>query len=100
MAGITRNKPREAYVEKMHAKLDELAADIDKIEAQARGAKADAKIEWNERVEAIRTRRDAAMARLEGLKAGSGAAWDNLKSGMEEAWTDLQDAVKDARRKL
>ena len=100
MAGTIGSKPRDAYVEKMHARIDELAADIDRLEAKARGAKADAKIEWNERLEALRARRDAAWARLEALKIGSEAAWENLRSGMEDAWAQLQAAVKEARSKM
>ncbi|MGJ7457802.1 hypothetical protein ACR80S_01110 [Halomonas sp. MA07-2] len=36
---------REAYEQKLKAKLDEWLADIDKVRAKARGAKADARIE-------------------------------------------------------
>ena len=47
---------RDAYVEKMKAKLDEWNAEIDRLEAKARGAEADARLRYNKQIESLRTR--------------------------------------------
>ncbi len=57
---------RQAYTEKMKAKLDEWNADIDKLEAQAKNAEADAQIKFQQQLDRLKATRDDAAKRLRG----------------------------------
>ena len=45
---------RDLYVQEMKAKLDEWNAQVDRLLAKADAAQADAKLEYNEQVEALK----------------------------------------------
>ena len=45
---------RDAYVEKMKAKLDEWNADIAKLEAQAKQKEADARVSYQDQIETLK----------------------------------------------
>lgn len=87
---------RDAYVEKMKAKIDEWNADIEKMEAKARGAEADAKIKYSEQLTAMRQHRDEARARMRELQVASEDAWERIRDGMESAWASMSKGFRDA----
>lgn len=91
---------RDAYIEKMKAKIDEWSADIDKFEAKARGAKADVKIKYEEQLAAMRGEREKARAKLRELQDASEDAWERLRQGAESAWTSMAKAFKDAAERF
>lgn len=87
---------RDASVEKAKAKLDEWSAEIDRLQARAKVAEADAKLKYNEQLEEMRARRDAAQAQVVEMQKASDKAWDDVRNGFEKAWTDLQSAFESA----
>ena len=87
---------KSAYRQKLEARLDQWRADIDKLEAKAAEAQADARIEYKKQIEALRGKQKEARAKLDELDKASGEAWKDLKSGLETAWDDLGRAVKSA----
>ncbi len=87
---------RDAYVEKFKAQIDQWNADIEKLEAKAREARADAKIEHEKKLKEARARRDAAQGKLDELKSASGEAWEDVKQGAERAWSACREAVDNA----
>jgi chromosome segregation ATPase len=87
---------KEAYQEKMEAQLKQWEAEIAKLEAKADKAKAQAKIEYYEHLEELRSKRDNARQKLTSLKQASDAAWDDLKTGLDDVWKDLETAVDSA----
>ncbi len=58
---------KELEKQKMQAQLDEWRAEVDKLEAQARGASADAQIELNEQIEALQSKIDDGKSKLGAL---------------------------------
>ena len=48
---------KDAYVQKLHAKLDEWNAEIDKLKAKADKAEADSRAEYHKQIEALREKR-------------------------------------------
>lgn len=88
---------RDAYLEKAKAQLDEWNADLDKLEARAREAKADAKIKYDEQITAVRERRDNANQKFAEIQSASEDAWENLKQGAEDAWSSLKEAITKAK---
>jgi hypothetical protein len=87
---------KDAYQQKLEAKLDEWRAEIDKLRAKGRQADADAQIQLDRQVEDLEKRQEAARRKLEELRSTSEDAWQDLKSGIEKAWDDLGNAVRSA----
>lgn len=87
---------RDAFVAKLKAKLDEWNADIDKMDAQAREAKADRQIEINNRITELRRRRDEADERLMRLQQSSGDGWEDMRQDLEDTWDRITSAFSQA----
>lgn len=87
---------KDAYIQKLQAKLDEWNTEIDKLKAKADQAEADAKLEYYERIEKLREQQDGAREKLETLRQAGDDAWEDLKAGIESAWNDLSEAIKSA----
>ena len=87
---------KEAYEQKLQAKLDEWGAEIDKLKAKADNAEADAQLEYYKRIEELRTMQESATNKLAELKDAGDDAWEDLKAGIESAWDSLGSALKSA----
>ena len=88
---------REAYEQKLRAKLDEWQAEIDKLRAQARGAEADARIEREKEAERLEAKREEMRHKLKELREAGDDAWDDLRDGAERAWKSFSDSFEKAR---
>lgn len=82
-----------AYQEKLDAQLKEWDAKLNLFTAKANSLKADAKIEFDQQLETFRTKRQAAVSRLEDLRIRGGSALEDLKEGTEKAWSELAKAM-------
>jgi uncharacterized coiled-coil DUF342 family protein len=91
---------RRAYEEKLEAQMREWNAQIDLLKAKADTAKAEAKVEYYARIEALQQKRDKARAKLQELKAAGDEAWEELKAGAEKAWAEVKSAIHDATSKF
>ena len=87
---------RDAYVEKLHAKIDEWNADIDKLIAKANQLEADSRIEYQKQADTLKRKRKEIERKLNELKTSGGGAWEDLKSGMDLALESMNEAVKSA----
>jgi uncharacterized coiled-coil DUF342 family protein len=87
---------RDAYVQKMKAKLDEWNAELEKLSAKADAAEADAKLKYNEQITMLRKQRDEARQQLDELVSASDDAWDDLRQGVESAWGKVSNAFRTA----
>jgi hypothetical protein len=91
---------RQAYIEKMKAKLDEWNADIDKFEAQTKSAGADAQIRFQQQLDELKATRDAAAKQLRELQDASADAWETMRQGAEAAWEEMVKASRDATNRF
>jgi len=91
---------KEAYQEKAEAQLREWGAKIDELKAKADKAKAEAKIEYYEQIEELRSKQEAIQLKLQKLRESGGQAWEELKPGLEHAWNDLKISVEKAVSKF
>jgi len=91
---------KDAYQDKMDARLREWQANIDALKARADQAGAEQRIKYYEEIESLRTKQQHVHERLEELRTAGTDAWEEIKAGVEVAWTDLQDAVQRARDKF
>jgi len=88
---------RDEYVAKLKAQLDEWNAEVSKWEAKAKGAQANARIEYDKQLDAFRHQRDQAMERMRQVQAATGDAWQDLAHGADEAWGKAREAFAKAR---
>lgn len=84
---------KDLYREKFEAKLRELKAQIEVLEARADQLKAESKLELKQQIQSLRQQRDAIGKKLEQLQQSSGEAWKDLKTGLESAATELKGAL-------
>ncbi|MDI5983371.1 coiled coil domain-containing protein [Halomonas sp. M4R5S39] len=91
---------REAYEQKLQAKLDEWQAEVDRLRARAKGAEADARIEYQEEIDRLEAQRNEARQKLAELQRASDDAWEDVKAGVERAWDSLNEAIKSARSRF
>ena len=91
---------RSAYEQRLNAQLREWSARIDQLRARADKASADARIEYQNQLEALEARRQAAARTLDQLQRAGDDAWQELRAGAERAWRELQEAVNSAADRL
>lgn len=80
---------KNAYQEKMQAKIDEWKAEIDKLKAQAAQKGAEGKQEYGKMIESLENQHLNAQSKLAGLKERSQGAWEDLKIGIDNAISEL-----------
>lgn len=85
---------KDAYVAKAQAKIDEQAANLNKLKAKAKGEVADKKIETHKRIEKLETKLDSAKSRLEEISDSAEDKWEDLTDRFEELTDDLGSAFK------
>jgi septal ring factor EnvC (AmiA/AmiB activator) len=91
------SEKRDAYVQKMKAKLDEWNADIAKLEAKARQKEADARADVERRIEKLKAKRKTVEDDLDQLLRSGEYAWEDLKAGIDSAADALGEALRSAR---
>jgi len=87
---------RDAYVEKMKAKLDEWNAELDQLSAKMSAAEADANLEYQKTKKQLIKQRDEAIQRLDSLQSASENAWQDMRKGFESAWGIMGKTFSDA----
>ncbi len=80
---------RDEYIAKMKLQLDELDANMDKLEAKAAVAKEDVRAKYKEEMTKLREQSKLAKAKLQVVKAAGEDKWDEMVTEMEK----VRDAV-------
>jgi vacuolar-type H+-ATPase subunit I/STV1 len=88
---------RDEYIQKMHALLDKMNAEIDDLSARAGEAKADVRDEYQERIAQLRAKQEEARTKLASLRDAGEGAWQDLKAGVEMAWDAVGEAIDSAK---
>jgi hypothetical protein len=99
-AGSDAAARRDAYLEKMKARLDKWNREIDKLEDKAAQAKGVAQTRYRQQIDALRGLRREFEAKIEEARQAVEQAWDELKGGLEEAWEALSQGIKSAKTKF
>lgn len=88
---------RDEYLNRFKTKLDEWNAELDKLEAKSRQARADAKVDYERQLRELRQQRDELRRRYEEMEKASEQAWEQLRAGAEDAWRTLDEAFRKRR---
>jgi len=91
---------KQAYQEKAKAQLDKLNAQIDELKTKSRQVKADAQVEYQDRLAKLYKKRDTAQVKFQELQQSSGAAWTEMQQGLNSALKELNSAWKNAVSKF
>lgn len=91
---------KDLYREKIEAKLKEIKARMELLEAKAAQVKAEAKLEYQRHLDELHQKREGLRSRLDELKSSGGEAWKDLRAGMEKAADDLKQAIDKALDKF
>lgn len=84
---------KEAYRQKLEAQLAEWDARLDVLNARARKASADARIDYENEVQGLKRQRERAHETLAELGRRSETAWEDVKVGAERAWDEMGKAL-------
>lgn len=94
------NEKRDAYLQKLKAKMDEWNAEIDKLKAKADQAKAGSKIEYHKQLEDLREKRRDVRERIVAMEQAGEEAWEDLKQGLETSWEILKSSFSKAKARF
>lgn len=89
--------PRDAYVQKLKAQLDEWNAEIDKLAARAEKAGADKRIQYRQQLENLRAKRREIEDKLAELRDAGENAWEDLRIGLENSWEIFKASFEAAK---
>lgn len=87
---------RDEYLSKLKAQLDQWNAEVTLWEAKAKGAQADARIEYDKQLETFRRQRDQALEQMRKVQVATGDAWIDLVRGADDAWAKMKEAFEKA----
>ena len=84
---------KEAYQKKLQAQLNEWDAKLDLLSAKAQKVAADARINYEDELVALRSKRAAAHRTLAELGTRGENAWEDMKDGVDKAWDAMSQAL-------
>ena len=87
-------KTKEAHVGKMEKRLKRWGAQLDELVTRAGDAGDEIKADFHKSVDDLKLKHKAAQAKLDALKAASGAEWKSFTAGLESAGNELEVAFK------
>jgi hypothetical protein len=85
-------------VAKLEAQLAAWGAKIDDLASKTEQAKAEARTEYQKRLQDLRTQCATAQARLDEFKRTGSKNWETIKGSIENAWRDLDVAFQQLTR--
>ena len=91
---------KDSYRQKVRAKLDEWNAEIDKFEARADQAQADAQLEYYEQLKKLRALQEEAGNKLDELADAGEDAWEQLQDNVDIAANALDQALESTRSRF
>ena len=75
---------RDAYIAKMKVQLDDLNANIDKLEARAKKARKDAREGFRQERDKLHEQSKLAVAKLDQLRTAGEESWETMVAEMEK----------------
>ena len=91
---------RKLYQQKLEAKVKELRAEIDKLNAKIEGAEADTKLRYRKERNSLEERLDQTQEKIKDLRSAGMEAWEEIRQGSEKALKELNQALENAREKF
>jgi predicted nuclease with TOPRIM domain len=90
---------KEAYQEKIEAQIKEWSTKLKEYKARADQAGAEVKVQMYQRIDRMRTQKEAAQEKLNEIKAANTQGWDALKTGTEKVVGTLKQTWEEMKSK-
>lgn len=87
---------KQAYIEKIQARLNQWDAKIQELLALTQEAQADAKVEYESQIAKLKEAQKDAQGKLDELRSSGEDAWKDMKIGVESAWERFETAANSA----
>jgi uncharacterized coiled-coil DUF342 family protein len=91
---------RQALIDKMDAEIEQARLQMEKMQAKAKVAEADARLDMNEQIRKLQQKRDDVADKLKEIKEAGPDAIEDLRKGAEHAWRELSSAAKNAAQRF
>jgi non-ribosomal peptide synthetase component F len=91
---VNPHQPLSAFALLTAEEMQKLLA---KAQSKATDLKEESKVQFNQSMEELRNKKQAAAEKLNELNSASGEAWEDIKSGMDSAMDELNTAFDRAR---
>jgi uncharacterized coiled-coil DUF342 family protein len=91
------SEKRDAYVQKLKARIDEWNADMDKLTARADQADAEAKIECNKKLKELRSKINDVEDKIAALQQAGEDSWEEIMVGLEKTWDAFKESFTKAK---
>ncbi len=91
---------KQAYIDKMDAQIRQWQAEVDKLKAKAKEAKASAEIEGGHKIEDLKTRMESVQANLDALRQKGEDTWSDMKARVDSAAAELSNGIEKFRSRL
>lgn len=93
-------KKKEEYLQQMNARLEEFDKEIQELQnnvtSKAAMLKEESKAKFNQSMETLAEKKQAAIKKLDELKTASGESWEDIKVGVDSAMDELGKAFEQA----
>jgi hypothetical protein len=89
---------KKIYREQVKAKIDQIDARIDEFKAKMAQTEAEGRMQYNNVLQDLNQKRDAAKAKFDELQNASESAWDDVQQGFQNAWEELDQSLQRALR--
>ncbi len=84
---------RDDYQRKVQAQLNQWSAEINLLKAKAQNAEADVKINYQKKLEELKSKKDVVVRRFKKLRASGIEVFEELKESVDKACTELKQGV-------
>ena len=91
---------RNAFIEKVKGKLDELDNEFDQLQVKADKAGEDVRHQWETRKLELKEKRKELSAQLDEVRNDSNSRWEDVKDSVEKTWDSTLDGLKDIKNSL
>jgi septal ring factor EnvC (AmiA/AmiB activator) len=91
---------KESYLAKLRAQLKEWEAKMEKLHDKTREAEADVKVEYEERIEDLKDKREKMQVKMRELNEVKDEAWEDIKSGLEDSLNEMISALQSVADKF
>ena len=87
----------DANLADLEAQLTEWSTRMDELVAEADKARDQASAEYLQRIDALKTKHEAAQSKLDEFGGRRGDKWARFRTGAKRAWTELGAAFNELR---
>jgi uncharacterized coiled-coil DUF342 family protein len=87
---------KEEYIRKIHAKIDEWDADMDKLREKAQRAESKFQSEVREQIDTLKSKRKEIAKKISELNSCAGDAWKDIAAGIDLSMESMGSAIRSA----